>query len=811
MSPQRGGSGGRRPERAGSLQGIFNFRDLGGRPNVHGETVRRGLVYRSGALHEATPGDLEVLASLGIEVVYDLRTKREQQRRAELPGARVVSLPIFSREAPRHDLSAATDAEAFLTAVYRSTLEHSAPAFAALFEGLAAPGGLPAVFHCTVGKDRTGLAAALLLAALDVDEEEILADYELTALAPRPAWLARLVDEQVARHADPAVAAGVFGTQPGALATVLGELRERWGGVRAYLEEQGGLAPGTIDLLQDRLVSEGPRGAGPGPVSRGTGHSGSTGHSGRVSSDAGPRAGAASKRVREGGQAMAATWSFELFIDGAWEQGEGGNAIEVINPATEEPIGSVPEATAKDAVRAIEAARRAFDEGPWPWMKPAERAAVLRKMGQALLARSAELHDLIVAQTGSVGFVTDAIQAAGSIGMFFSNADLAEHSFQWVEVDPPTGAPTGMAGSALVREPVGVVGAITPFNFPFMLNVVKTAPALAAGCTVVLKPHPWTPLDAFLIAQAAEEAGVPPGVLNVVPGGAEVGETLTTSPMVDMITMTGSTATGRRIMAAGAPTMKRLHLELGGKSAQVVLDDVSEDYARSIGFGAVLVHCGQGCVIQTRLLLPEHLLDAYKEGVRQALGQVKIGDPRDPDTTLGPLIREQQRQRVEGLVASGIEEGAEVLCGAKRPEGFEKGFFYEPTVLVGANHMRIAQEEIFGPVLTVIPYSGKDADAVRIANDSIYGLGGGVIAANTSRAFNVARQIRAGSMSAQGVGSAAVADLGPGGGQGPGWGLAPAGIGQRGAFGGYKHSGVGREWGHHGFAAFTEVKSISWS
>jgi acyl-CoA reductase-like NAD-dependent aldehyde dehydrogenase len=281
--------------------------------------------------------------------------------------------------------------------------------------------------------------------------------------------------------------------------------------------------------------------------------------------------------------------------------------------------------------------------------------------------------------------------------------------------------------------------------------------------------------------------------------------------MVDMVTMTGSTATGRKIMANGSASMKRLHLELGGKSAQVVLDDVGEDHARSIGFGAVLIHCGQGCVLQTRLLLPERLLDAYKDGIAAAQGMVKIGDPADPETTLGPLIREQQRTRVEGLVQSGIDEGAEVVCGARRPEGIDRGFFYEPTVMIGTNDMRIAQEEIFGPVLTVIPYSGNDRDAVRLANDSVYGLGGGVIAANTSRAFNVARQVRAGSMSAQGVGSVPVADLGPGAGQGPGWGQAMAGIGQRGAFGGFKQSGIGREWGHHGLEAFTEVKHITWS
>jgi acyl-CoA reductase-like NAD-dependent aldehyde dehydrogenase len=367
-----------------------------------------------------------------------------------------------------------------------------------------------------------------------------------------------------------------------------------------------------------------------------------------------------------------------------------------------------------------------------------------------------------------------------------------------------------VAGSAIVREPIGVVAAITPFNFPFMLNVVKVAPALAAGCTVVLKPHPWTPLDAMMIAEAAAEAGIPKGVLNVITGHGEVGDELTSNPMVDMVAFTGSTATGRRIMASAAGTVKKLQLELGGKSAQVVLGDVDEDFARGIGFGAVLTHCGQGCVLQTRLLLPEHLLDAYKEGLEAARPNITIGDPRDPSTVLGPLIREQQRERVEGYVQSAHDDGAELLCGGHRPEGLDKGFFYEPTVFVGTNEMRIAQEEIFGPVLTVVPYSGNDDDAVRLANDSIYGLGGGVVSASSARAFNVARQIRAGHVTAQGLG-APPATPSAGGGQGPGWGEDMKGIGQSGAFGGYKQSGLGREWGHHGIEDFTEIKNIVWS
>jgi aldehyde dehydrogenase (NAD+) len=505
------------------------------------------------------------------------------------------------------------------------------------------------------------------------------------------------------------------------------------------------------------------------------------------------------------------TWNYELFIDGKWTSESAEGSIDVIDPATEEVIGVVPEATTKTAVRAIEAARRAFDEGPWPFMKPSERAAALTRMAEILESRAADLRELIIAETGSTGFLTDAIQGAGSVGMLRSNAAFVEHSFPWVENAMPTGGPTGLGGSAIIREPIGVVAAITPFNFPFMLNIVKVAPALAVGCTVVLKPHPWTPLDAMMIAESAAEAGIPPGVLNVITGHGDVGDELTSNPMVDMVTFTGSTATGRRIMASAASTVKRVQLELGGKSATVVLDDVGEEYARTIGFGQVLMHCGQGCVLHTRILLPERLLDAYKDGLEAMRPLITIGDPRSESTVLGPLIREQQRQRVQGYVASGLDQGAELLCGGKRPEGLAKGFYYEPTVFVSSNDTRIAQEEIFGPVLTVVPYSGTDADAVRLANDSIYGLGGGVVSTSDSRAFNVARRIKAGLVTTQKVGTDPLADVGPGGGQGPGWGAVPKGIGQTGAFGGYKQSGLGREWGRHGLEDFTEIKNLVWS
>jgi aldehyde dehydrogenase (NAD+) len=506
---------------------------------------------------------------------------------------------------------------------------------------------------------------------------------------------------------------------------------------------------------------------------------------------------------------MAKTWNYQLYIDGTWTPGEG-EPFTVINPADETVIGEVQGASTKDAVAAIEAARRAFDEGPWPWLKPKERAAALIRMAESLEARLDELADLTVAQTGATGDYVRAVQGAGSIGMFRSNAALAEHGLRWMESGAPTGGPGGMSGSAIVREPVGVVAAITPFNFPFMLNVVKVAPALAAGCTIVLKPHPWTPLDAFFIAQAAQEAGIPAGVFNVITGEGDVGDELTSNPLVDMVTFTGSTATGRRILASAASTVKRVKLELGGKSAQLVLGDVGEDYARSIGFGQAIVHCGQGCSLTTRLLLPENLLEAYRQGVLDAAPTITIGDPRDPGTVLGPLISERQRRRVEELVQSGVEEGAEVITGGRRPPHLDKGFFFEPTAMVGHNNMRIAQEEIFGPVLTVVPYSGDDDEGVRLANESIYGLAGTVVSASTSRAFNAARRIRAGSMVAQGIGSTPAA-ASPGDGQGPGWGAEPAIDGETGAFGGFKQSGIGREWGHHGLEEFTEIKSIKWS
>ena len=308
---------------------------------------------------------------------------------------------------------------------------------------------------------------------------------------------------------------------------------------------------------------------------------------------------------------------YENFIDGRWTSDNAGEQIDVIDPATEEVVGRVLDGGAKQAVMAIEAARRAFDEGPWPWMSVRERARVLKRFSEIMESRRDELRELIVSEIGSVHFLTDYLQVGGAIEASHYYGDFVEHDVTWVETPgAPVVSPTGLGGTIVVREPVGVVGVITPFNFPFSINLQKCLPALAVGCTVVLKPHPWTPMNALELARIAEEAGIPAGVFNVVVGGGDVGEELSTNPLVDMIAFTGSTETGKRIREVSARTMKRAQLELGGKSAHIVLDDVTESEVAGIGFGQVLMHSGQACVAASRLLLPEHLLDAYVEGAQ---------------------------------------------------------------------------------------------------------------------------------------------------------------------------------------------------
>jgi aldehyde dehydrogenase (NAD+) len=474
-----------------------------------------------------------------------------------------------------------------------------------------------------------------------------------------------------------------------------------------------------------------------------------------------------------------------FFVGGEWVEPSGDGVEEILNPATEEVIARAAVPTPKDAARAIEAARVAFDEGPWPRMPVAERAAALRRVREVLHERRRDLADLMIDQVGSTVLLAKTFQGRWPIEAFSKAADWAE-AFAWEREPEPATDPLPVR-SLLMHEPVGVVSAITPFNFPFFVNAWKVAVATAMGNTVVLKPAPWTPLDAFEIARAAEEAELPPGVVNVIGGGGvDVGEELVSNPMVDMVSFTGSVPAGRSVGALAAQTIKKVQLELGGKSPLFVLDDASPSEVVMNAVAGCMIHAGQGCGCTTRLLLPQAMHDAVVEQLVETCRNLPVGDPRDPNTQVGPLIRERHRERVEAYVQAGIDEGATLAAGGGRPAHLQKGFFFEPTVFTGVrNDMRIAQEEIFGPVLCVIPYATED-EGVAIANDSDFGLGGAVVSSDRERARAIARRLRTGYV-----------------------GLGVAVPNFNGSWGGYRQSGVGREW-REGLAEYTEVKHISW-
>jgi acyl-CoA reductase-like NAD-dependent aldehyde dehydrogenase len=474
-----------------------------------------------------------------------------------------------------------------------------------------------------------------------------------------------------------------------------------------------------------------------------------------------------------------------FFIGGHWLVPETGATTEVLNPATEEVIGIASVPAPADATRAIEAARTAFDQGPWPQMPPRERAAALRRMAAVLRERQREIGALLTAEVGATLALVKTVQVSWAIGAFDLCAEWAE-DFAWEEPAAPRTKPV-IVNSLMVREPVGVVTGITPFNYPLFVNAWKVAPAIAMGNTIVLKPAPWTPLDAFEIARAAEAADIPPGVVNVIGGGGvDVGETLVSHPMVDMVSFTGSVTAGRSVGALAAQTVKKVQLELGGKSAALILDDADPQTVALQLMGSCMIHAGQGCGCTTRLIVPSHLHDATVDALVSACRMMKIGDPADPTVVLGPLIRSQHRARVEGYVQLGLDEGARIVTGGRRPPKLDRGFFYEPTVFVDVkNSMRIAQEEIFGPVLCVIPYGDLD-EGIAIANDSIFGLGGAVLSPSQTRALDVARRLRTGFVGING-------------------GM----VNEHGAWGGYKQSGVGREW-RGGLEEYTELKHISW-
>lgn len=477
-----------------------------------------------------------------------------------------------------------------------------------------------------------------------------------------------------------------------------------------------------------------------------------------------------------------------LFIDGGWVPGESGQTQSVINPATEEVIGTAPVASAADVARAIRSARTAFDEGPWPRMTVAERSAVLLRMADIMERRFDELVELNIAESGSTRVGAQTFQVAIPIAHFRDTVGRVLQSFPMQTPLPPH-IGHGIGQGVIDREPFGVAALISAYNFPFLLNLVKVGPALAAGCTAVLKPAPNTPLEAFVLGEIAEEAGLPPGVLNIVSGDIDAGLELTTNPMVDLVSFTGSDVVGRKVIEQSASTIKKVVLELGGKSANIICDDADLSRAVKAVVRDIILHAGQGCAFLTRTLVHRSRHDELVQLITAELAAVEVGDPTSPDTVMGPLGSAAQRARVEELIRVGVEEGATLAIGGGRPAGLDKGFFVEPTLFVDVdNSMRIAQEEFFGPVGVVIPFDDDD-EAVRIANDSIYGLAGGVWAKDPVRAYTIARQIRTGYVTVNGGGG----------------GLSP-----HGPFGGYKQSGLGRERGMAGLDEFLQTKTVVW-
>ncbi|WP_208949258.1 aldehyde dehydrogenase [Streptomyces violaceusniger] len=469
----------------------------------------------------------------------------------------------------------------------------------------------------------------------------------------------------------------------------------------------------------------------------------------------------------------------EFYIGGEWVKPAGTEVLKVVSPSSEEVVGEVPVATVADMDRAVAAARAAFDEGPWPRMTPAERANVLARAAELLREGNPEIAGVLVEEMGVAG--SQAPLQTGTIAPVFAYyADLVRtYEFDRVE---RSGDHVGL----VVSDPVGVVGAIVPWNAPVTLAAWKVAPALAAGCTVVLKPPPESPLSNYLLAEALHEAGVPAGVFNVVPGDREVGEHLVTHPGTDKIAFTGSTAAGKRIMSLCGNQVKRVSLELGGKSAALVLDDADVETITAHMVRASMHNSGQVCAAVTRILVPrKRYAEALEAGAAMA-AKIPVGDPHDPSTVVGPLVAERQRARVEGYIGLAAEEGFKVVVGGGRPSHLPRGWYVEPTILGDVdNSMRVAQEEIFGPVVSLIPHDG-DEDAVRIANDSRYGLFSTVWSGDDARGMAIARRLRTGGTVVNG-------------------GIPPQPYVP---FGGFKESGLGRELGVEGLHQYLEPHTI---
>jgi acyl-CoA reductase-like NAD-dependent aldehyde dehydrogenase len=483
------------------------------------------------------------------------------------------------------------------------------------------------------------------------------------------------------------------------------------------------------------------------------------------------------------------TW--RLFVDGKWTEAASGATYAVPNPATEETVALAPDSGREDIARALGAARRAFDSGPWRRSTPAERARVLFRIADAVEKRKEEFRALLVAAHGAEA-MTHGIQLETPIAQLRGYAELATR-FSWDEPLAPVQGLTAVGMQTVHgvahHQPAGVCGLIPTWNFPLFVTAEKIGPAIATGCTMVVKPSPWGPLVDLLVAEIIAECDLPPGVFNVVTGqGPELGAELAESPLVDKISFTGSVSIGKKVALAAAGTLKRVHLELGGKSAQIVLDDFDLDAAAPPSAGPAFFHAGQGCAMTTRVLVQRRRHDALVEKMAAFVRAfVKVGNPADPTVILGPLIREERRRAVAGYVASGREEGAELVCGGRAPAALARGFFFEPTIFANVrNDMRIAREEIFGPVVSVIPFEDEE-DAIRIANESSLGLFGGILTRDLDKARAIAKRIRAGGVSINGAVNLTQAP-----------------------FGGFKESGIGREGGVFGLREFTEIQTITW-
>lgn len=485
----------------------------------------------------------------------------------------------------------------------------------------------------------------------------------------------------------------------------------------------------------------------------------------------------------------AALRTTQLYIGGDWVDATSDEHIDVINPATEEVFGRAPQASIADVDRAVGAARRAFEEGPWPRMSPRERSDVLVRFVQEIIDRRSDLVDLIITEAGAARPIAEALQFDTGLKYAVWFAERAA-TFPYEESLPVQSGPRGLGQGVILKEPIGVVAAITAFNYPMYLNLAKVVPALAVGNSVVLKPSPYTPFLAFALGEVADAAGLPPGALNVVTGDAAASEHLTTHPDVDMVSFTGSDVVGKQIMRQASEGLKKVVLELGGKSPNIVFEGSNLDAFAAAAAYTFTIHAGQGCALPTRIMAQRGIYDDVVERLTAALGRIQVGDPTQASTGMGPLIREVQRERVERYIASGTEQGARLACGGGRPRDLERGYFVEPTLFADVDSsMSVAQDEIFGPVGVVIPFDDED-DAVAIANDTRYGLAAMIWHPKPTIAYALAKRIKAGTVTINGGG----------GGPSP-W--AP--------FGGYKQSGIGREFGDYGMLEFTQLKAVSWA